>query len=483
MKSNIQKTPGRSLRALLLATTLIGAGLGAVPAVPAWAYVPPEGYADLVDQVSPAVVYIEVTSTGHGSDQNNPAQSPLDEFMKKFGQPGVNPQQPDNQPVHGLGSGYVISSDGEIVTNYHVVENATEVKIKLQDGREFTAKVLGSDKLTDVALLKIDNVKDLPVVPFGDSSKLRVGDAVIAVGNPFGLGGTVTAGIVSAVGRDINFGPYDSYIQTDAAINRGNSGGPLFNTKGEVIGMNSAIFSPSGGSIGIGFSIPADTVQKIVTQLRDSGTVSRGWLGVQIQEINNDLAAALGLASSKGALVADVQPDSPALAAGIKKGDVIVAVDGKDVGKMHELPSLIAAIPADQIAKLDVMRDGKMKQIDVKIGKLSPEKLQMASAAPADTNTSDALGVTVQELTGDIAQELGLKDTDRGVVITRIEPNSPNIDKLQPGDVIQEAGGTAVSSPSELEKVLKVSSDRTAVLLRINRRGTPLYVGAELLHS
>jgi len=483
MTSMVKFLPKHTLKALLLATTLAGSGLVAATSTPVFAYVPPAGYADLVAQVSPAVVFIEVTSTrsSKGGSQS-PAATPFDEFLKQFGQPGLN-GQPDNQPVHGLGSGYIISNSGEIVTNYHVVENATDVQVKLTDGRKFTAKVIGSDKLTDVALLKIDDAANLPTVPFGDSDQIRVGDAVVAVGNPFGLGGTVTAGIISALGRDINFGPYDSYIQTDAAINRGNSGGPLFNTKGQVIGMNSAIFSPTGGSVGIGFAIPSHKVQQIVAQLRSHGSVSRGWLGVQIQQITPDLANAIGLGSDKGALVADVLPNSPALKAGIKKGDVILSVNGTDVAKMHELPAIIAGIPANEDAKLIVMRDGKEMTLNVTIGALSAKATQLASTQQDGQQSTDSLGVTVQMLTPDIAQQLGLKKSDQGVVVTSIDPKSQNADKLLPGDVIQEAGGETVSSPKELDAALAKLGERSAVLLRINRRGTPLYVGAELKNS
>ena len=479
MTSNPRSGPSKTLKALLLATTLAASGLTVANTTPAWAYVPPEGFADLVDQVSPAVVFIEITTTQTTSTQRESSQTPFDEFLKKFGQPNGNDQQ-DRGSRRGLGSGYIISSSGEIVTNHHVVENATEVKIKLQDGREFLAKVVGSDKLSDVALLKIDNVSDLPVVPFGDSTTLRVGDAVVAVGNPFGLGGTVTAGIVSALGRDIQNGPYDSYIQTDAAINRGNSGGPLFNTKGEVIGMNTAIFSPTGGSVGIGFSIPADAVQRVVNDLRDFGEVKRGWLGVQIQEITSDLASALNLPSAKGALVADVQNGSPALEAGFLKGDVILSVNGKTVDKMHDLPAMIAAIQVDKIATIEILRDGKMKTMSVKIGRLSPEKLQMANVDSQGKSPAESLGITVQELTPDIAEQLGLRPSEKGVVVTGVADDSNNIDKLLPGDVIQEAAGRTVATPEDLSKVLAEFADRPAVLLRINRRGTPLYVGAEI---
>jgi len=480
----------RGLKTLLLATAIASAGFAVTVPAPVWAFAPIEGYADLVAQVSPAVVYIEVTSNKpvaqvSGDQSPFPKNSPFNDFFKRFGQPGqpgVNPQQRDRQ-VKGLGSGYIISSSGEIVTNNHVVEGATKVTVKLQDGRTFQAKVIGTDPMTDIALIKIDNAKNLPTVPFGDSAKLRVGDAVMAVGNPYGLGGTVTAGIVSALGRDINSGPYDSYIQTDAAINRGNSGGPLFNTKGQVVGMNTAIFSPSGGSIGIGFSIPANTVERVVAQLRDYGRVSRGWLGVQIQQVTPELASALGLPKAEGALVADVQPNSPALAAGMKNGDVITSVNGKSVAKMHQLPSLIAAIPAGETAKLGVFRDGAMQDINVKIGKLSAKKTKIASIAQPPQNRADPLGVTVESLTPDLAQQLGLGDTVQGVVVTSIDPASPNTDKLKTGDVIEEVAGQAVTTPQDLEAALAKTGKKPVVLLLVNRRGVPLYIGASTVPS
>ncbi len=477
----------RSLQSLALAAAIASAGIAINVPTPVWAYAPPEGYADLVAKVSPAVVFIEVTSTRETPQVLDnqlpfPKGSPFDQFFKRFGQPIPNTPQ-GKQQIKGLGSGYIISSSGEIVTNNHVVEGATHVTVKLQDGRTFKARVLGTDPMTDVALIKIDNAKDLPTVPFGDSSALRVGDAVMAVGNPYGLGGTVTAGIVSALGRDINSGPYDSYIQTDAAINRGNSGGPLFNTKGEVVGMNTAIFSPSGGSIGIGFSIPANTVKSIVAQLREHGKVSRGWLGVQIQQVTPNLATALGLPKPEGALVADVQPNSPALAAGLKNGDVIVSVNGKTVAKMHQLPALIASIPAGNTAKLGVFRNGSMRNFDVKIGQLKPKKTRIASIAEPQSNRADPLGVTVEPLTPSLAQQLGLNELAEGVVVTSIDPNSPNQDKLKTGDVIEEVAGQRVTSPSQLEDALKKAGNKNVVLLLVNRRGVPLYIGASTVPS
>ncbi|MGV6811725.1 MAG: DegQ family serine endoprotease [Brevirhabdus sp.] len=468
----------RATRALTLAAAL---GATALATTPVYAHIPEGGYADLVEQVSPAVVFIEVTGKARATSSASPFPpgSPFEEFFGRRA-PGNERQQP---PAHGLGSGYIISADGEIVTNQHVVDGATEVTVRLADGREFHADVVGSDKATDVALLKISGASDLPTVPFGDSDALRVGEAVVAVGNPFGLGGTVTVGVVSALGRDINSGPYDSYIQTDAAINRGNSGGPLFNEKGDVIGMNTAIFSPSGGSVGIGFSIPAKTVQQVVAQLRNGGEVKRGWLGVQIQQITPDIAEALGLNEPQGALVSAVQPDSPAAAAGFKQGDVILSVNDEAIEEMRELPQVIAAIAAGDEARVAVLRNGDERILDVTIGLLEPSRLTRASA-PADAPLqADPLGVRVERLTPDLARQLGLAPETSGVLVAEVDPEGPNASKLRAGDVIEEAAGKNIASPADLDAVLSSSTDAAAVLLRINRGGNPLYVGADLTRS
>jgi len=470
----------RTTRALTLAT-MLGASALCTTAVPSFAHIPEGGYADLVEQVAPAVVFIEVTGKARADNQPSPFPpgSPFDEFFNRR----APDKEPQNPTMHGLGSGYIISATGEIVTNHHVVEGASAVTVKLADGRKFSAEVVGSDKATDIALLKIADVADLPTVPFGDSEGLRVGEAVVAVGNPFGLGGTVTVGVVSALGRDINSGPYDSYIQTDAAINRGNSGGPLFNEDGQVIGMNTAIFSPSGGSVGIGFSIPSKTVQQVVAQLRDGGEVQRGWLGVQIQSITPDIAAALGLERAHGALVSAVQPDSPAKAAGIRQGDVIVSVGAQVIEDMRALPKVIASIAAGEGASITVLRNGSEKVLNVTIGLLEPEKLTRASA-PADVPLSgDPLGVRVDRLTPDIARQLGLSGAATGVLVVEVDPNGANAAKLRAGDVIEEAGGQKIASLGDLSAALASVQDANSVLLRINRGGNPLYVGAELHQS
>lgn len=488
----------RSLRSLLLASTIATAAMGAVTNLPAWADVPMTGYADLVEKVSPAVVYIEVTGKPVEQAQVDGGQpfgatpfgqnSPMDEFMRRFFQ--NNPQfgqpdaQPDQGPMHALGSGFLISADGEIVTNNHVVDGASEIKVKLSDGREFTARVVGTDPMTDVALIKLEKASDLPFARFGASDKLRVGDAVVAVGNPFGLGGTVTSGIVSAMGRNINSGPYDSYIQTDAAINKGNSGGPLFNTAGEVVGMNTAIFSPTGGSVGIGFSVPAQTIQTVVAQLKDHGAVNRGWLGVMVQPVTEDLAKALGMDATKGEIVGSVQPDSPAAAAKLQSGDVIMAVNGKTVDEKHGLPVQIAALPEGQEADLSILRDGKAESVKVTIGALSPEKLQMASAG-ADTSgqINKTLGISVMPLDADAAAQLGLGPEARGLVVSNVAADGPNGDRLQRGDVIQAAAGQPVATAADLTLALSGVKDKSTVLLQIARKGSMMFVGAAMASS
>ena len=473
----------RSLRRTLLASTLAATSLMTASALPLWAGVPMDGYADLVEKVTPSVVFIEVTAKADPAlAQANPA--PFDEFMKRFGAPdqGQNPdQQPDGGVMRGLGSGFIISADGEIVTNNHVVDGATAIKVRLEDGREFSAHVVGTDPMTDVALIKLDNASGLPVATLGTADKLRVGDAVVAVGNPFGLGGTVTSGIVSAMDRDIHSGPYDSFIQTDAAINKGNSGGPLFNTGGDVVGMNTAIFSPSGGSVGIGFSVPVQTIADVVTQLRDHGHVDRGWLGVLIQPMTPDLADALGLKTPEGAIVASVQPDSPASAAKLQSGDVIVSVNGVTVDKTHDLPGMVASVASGKTADLAILRGGKAETVSVTIGALTPEKFGLASA-PATSGEEQVapLGLTAQALNSELAQGLGLPSEAAGLVIDKVEPASANADRLMPGDVIVEAAGKPVASVEALRTAVAGATSKSTVLLKVMRDGKPMFVGAAI---
>ncbi len=379
MQSSPIKSSRRSLASLALIAAL--ASSSALVMVPQGAMAEPAGgYANLVTKVSPSVVYIEVTEKQTQDSQSGlPQGFPFQEFSQRFGipMPGGqgNDQQAQNAPaMHGVGSGFIIDSKGLIVTNNHVVDGATNVKVTLQDGRTFDAKVIGTDPLTDVAVIKVDTTEPLPAVTFGSSKDIRVGDDVMAVGNPFGLGGTVTTGIISAKARDIGGNAYDDYLQTDAAINKGNSGGPLFNDQGQVVGMNTAILSPTGGSVGIGFAVPSDLVQKIVDQLEHGGKVAHGWLGVQIQAVTPDIAAALGMDTPNGAMVAAVSPDSPAAKAGLKRGDIITSFGGTDIKQLRDLPRAVAMTAPDTKAPLVVLRGGKSVDLDVSVGQLPPQK-------------------------------------------------------------------------------------------------------------
>src|SRR5690625_2482177 len=343
---------------------------------------------DLVERVSPSVVTVFTTqnveeSSGMGGDAFGfPDGSPFEEFLRRFGIPdGMVPGLPGpgrQAPRQGLGAGFVFEAHGYIITTHRVVEGADEVKVRFDGGEELDAEVDGTDPQTDIALIKVDPKKDLPALKLGNSSDIRVGEDVIAVGNPFGLGGTVTRGIVSAIGRDINAGPYVDFIQTDAAINRGNSGGPLFDLDGNVIGVNSAIYSPSGGSVGVGFAIPSDLVKDVVAQLRERGSVDRGWLGVAIQTGKRDIASAMGLDEAKGALVASVVNDSPAVGV-LEIGDVILTYDGKQVPDSRALPRLVAATSAGSTVDVEVLRNGEKKTVQIKVGELKSER--QASAA------------------------------------------------------------------------------------------------------
>jgi serine protease Do len=469
----------------------VRAGLGAAAAgALLWAAAPgiasaDAALADLVERVSPSVVTVFTTQdasaevTG-GQQFGFPEGSPLEDFFRRFGMPNGIPAPQGNAPQHGLGSGFLLDSDGYIITNNHVVEDASEVKVKLDDKRELVAKVIGTDKQTDLALLKID-AKNLQHVTLGDSDKLRVGDDVVAVGNPFGLGRTVTSGIVSALARDINAGPYVDFIQTDAAINRGNSGGPLFDTAGNVVGVNSAIYSPNGGSVGVGFAIPSNTVKTVVAQLRDGGSVARGWLGVAIQGVTPDIAEALGLAEPKGALVASVADDGPSHAV-LKSGDVIVSFDGKPVNESRDLPKLVGATKAGSNVAVDILRNGKPETVKVKIGTLPTERHAANSASPdnRDGTASEKLGATLSALSPDARQQLGLDDSVQGAVVTSLKGDGPASSAgLQVGDVIVQVGSQPVAGPGDLETALgKLTTD--AALLLVNRHGDQIFVGVKL---
>jgi len=451
---------------LLSATALTTASLLA-PTLPVYAETQPivatsnQGYADLVEKVMPAVISVEVKFANvanneqggmdddnddeHNNMPNLPEDSPFRDFFKQF--PQFKNGMPNNMPnkqqrphnAMGQGSGFIISADGYAVTNNHVVQNADEVSVKMNDGTEHKAKVIGTDPKTDLALIKIDSDKPFAFVKFA-AKEPRVGDVVIAVGNPFGLGGTVTSGIISARGRDIGSGPYDDFLQIDASINRGNSGGPAFDLEGNVVGINTAIFSPSGGSVGIGFAIPASTAQDVVESLKNNGSVTRGWLGVQIQSVTEDIAESMGLDIEKGAIVADVTDDSPALAAGIKTGDTITKVNGEEVSDPRDLAKKVARLAPGKTTKVELIRNGKTMEIDVELGKMPGDK-QASAGDSAPTQTSFA----------DLGLKLAPGNDGDGVSVVEVKPGSAAEEKgLKAGDVILEVAGKEVHDPADV---------------------------------
>ena len=440
----------------------------------------PDSFADQVEVLSPAVVNISTTTiVRQGPDTEMPQfppGSPFEEFFKNFGD--------DNRQrrAASLGSGFIIDAEGIVVTNFHVIENAEEITVTLADETSFTAKVLGQDQKTDIAVLKIDpGDVALTAVPFGDSDKLRVGDWVLAIGNPFGLGGTVTAGIVSARGRDIGNGPYDDFIQTDASINRGNSGGPLFNTDGEVIGINTAIFSQSGGSVGIGFAISSNLATRVTKQLVEFGTTRRGWLGVFIQEVTPDIADTLGLDAPAGALVSSVNENSPADLAGLEPGDVILSFDNKKIDRMRDLPRIVAETDIGTKVVVEIFRGGRPSTVEVTLGELEKAELVgLVDEQPAgDAQTLDRLGFTVDDLDAELAEELGLEVTLTGVVVTEVAEGSPAMEKgVEPGDIIRRFGQRRVENAADLAQSVSETRDsgRSGVLLLIERDGRERFV-------
>jgi serine protease Do len=453
----------------------------------------PASFADLVQKFSPAVVDITTSSIvaakGDGQMQVPPG-SPFEKFFKDFndqngGGDGQSPDQP-MQRSEALGSGYIISADGYIVTNNHVIDGADDIEVETFGHKTFKAKLVGRDLKTDVALLKVDSKDPLPFVSFGDSDKMRVGDWVVAMGNPLGQGFSVSAGIVSALGRELN-GTYDNFFQTDAAINKGNSGGPLFNVNGEVIGMNTAILSPSGGSIGIGFSMASNVVSKVVDQLKQYGETRRGWLGVRIQDVNQDVADAMGLAEAKGALVTDV-PDGPGKDAGILSGDVIVSFNGKEVKDSKELVRVVADSPIGETVPVVVLRDGKSQDLNVKLGRREDAEAQSEPAAQKSTTpekpaTGIVLGLTLQPFTDDMAGDLGMKEGDKGLVVMKVDVASEAYTKgLREGDVISEAGQQKVATIKDLKAQVTEAKDagRKSLLLLVRTQGDPRFVALSL---
>ncbi|MFO1183277.1 MAG: Do family serine endopeptidase [Bauldia sp.] len=458
-------------------------------------------FADLAEKVSPAVVSVRVRANGRTANAQDffggppggdpfpglPQDSPLRRF---FGNPdqnqgGRNAPRPQGRQGVSLGSGFFVSEDGYIVTNNHVVDNGIDFTIITDDGTQYTAKLVGKDDKTDVAVLKVDANRPFTYVKFAEDSP-RVGDWVVAVGNPFGLGGTVTAGIVSARGRQIGSGPYDDYLQIDAPVNRGNSGGPTFNIRGEVVGINTAIYSPSGGSVGIAFDIPAATAAKVVNDLRTNGTIVRGWLGVQIQPVNATIADSLRLRGTKGALVSEPQAGSPAEASGIKAGDVILSIDGRPVADPRELALMVASYPPNASVKVAVWRDGAQQEITVKLGKL-PSDQQLAAvnpgndrAAPGNTGRNANQGTQLQGLGVTLTTS---RDAAGGVLISRIDPNGVAAQAgLDVGDVILTVGGTKVANAADVDKAVNQAKQQglKAVLLRVKSGDDTQFVALPL---
>ena len=494
----------RSTYRVVLATTVAVAV--AIPLVAGAAQARgPDNIADVAEKVINAVVNV---STSQSVDNRNsatpspslPPGSPFEEFFDEFfknrrGQQGDNNNNNQNRPntprrVNSLGSGFIIDPSGIVVTNNHVIADADEVTIILNDGTRLKAEILGRDTKVDLALLRVKPEKPLVAVQFGDSDKLRLGEWVVAIGNPFSLGGTVTAGIVSARNRDINSGPYDNYIQTDAAINRGNSGGPLFNLDGEVIGVNTLIISPSGGSIGIGFAVPSATAIAVIEQLREFKEVRRGWLGVRIQQVTDDIADSLNIKPARGALVAGIDEKGPAKPAGIEAGDVIIKFDGKDIKEMKDLPRIVADTPVGKDVDVTIVRKGKEESRVVKLGRLEDGEKQAAltpnkDAAPQEkTVVQKTLGLNLANMSDDLRKRYKIKDSVKGVVITGVEAQSPAADKrLNAGDVVVEVSQEAVSDTDALQKrvdQLKMEGRKSALLLVANADGELRFVALSL---
>jgi serine protease Do len=458
----------------------------------------PESVAGAAERLLPAVVNISTTQkveggTGQVPIPNLPENSPFKEFFDDFFEKQQREGEQPQRKASSLGSGFVVDPAGTIVTNNHVIDGAEEIEVKFSDGTTLKAKLLGKDTKTDLAVLKVEPTSPLPFVSFGDSDALRVGDWVMAIGNPFGLGGSLTLGIVSARNRDINAGPYDDFIQTDAAINRGNSGGPLFNMDGEVVGINTAIISPSGGSIGIGFSVPANTAKMVIDQLREFGETRRGWLGVKIQTITPEIAESLNLGSPEGALVSDVVPTGPAEKAGIKAGDVIVSFNGKTIREMRDLPRLVADTPVEKSVDVIIARSGTKQTFKVTLGRLEEaEKItEVAASTPETGNTPqpqslDVLGMKIAALNDELRKKFSIQPQVQGVVVLSVDENSSAFEKrIEPGDVITEADQRPARLPKDLTDRVKEVEERgkDSILLLVSKsaqQGEPRFIGLKL---
>ncbi len=435
----------------------------------------PDSFADLAEAVLPAVVNISTTQSV--TAESGDLQEFEDLFRDFFDKQNPNRRQGPRRST-SLGSGFVIDSAGYIVTNNHVVSDAEEVTVRLYDDTNLKAEIVGRDEKTDLALLKVEARKPLPFVKWGDSDSIRIGDWVVAIGNPFGLGGSVTAGIVSARQREINAGPYDDFIQTDASINKGNSGGPMFNLAGEVIGINTAIFSPSGGSVGIGFAVPSALARHVIEQIREYGRTRRGWLGVNIQTVTDELAEGLKLPTASGALVSNVADGSPAATAGIEKGDIILKFDGRDIGEMRRLPRIVADTPIDKTVDVLLWREGREQRVKVKIGELNEAEVAALPEQPEQQVPEgakiEALGMSLAEVTPELREKFQLEQSAAGVLVIGVADGSAAAEKgLQPGDVVVEVDQKEVSTPQDVEAQIAAArkTGQRVVTFLIYRQG------------
>ena len=466
--------------------------------LPAGARGTPESFADLADKLSPAVVNISTTQyvDRKKTDDASPGTVPWDQWFRDYldkrdGGSGDN-NKGQRRRQTSLGSGFIIDKAGYVVTNNHVIEDADQISVILEDDTVLEAKVVGRDEKVDIALLKVEAKKDLPTVGWGNSAQVRVGDWVVAIGNPFGLSGTVTAGIVSARARDIKSGQYDDYIQTDAAINRGNSGGPLFNMEGQVIGVNTAIFSPSGGSVGVGFASSANLVRPVLEDLRKYGRTRRGWIGVQVQSVSEEIALSLGLDKARGALVSQITDGGPATASGIESSDVILSFDGKPIDKMSELPKVVAQTPIDKAVDVQLWRKGQQKTVKLKVAELkdSSEKVVASAKVPSaphqevkKTELKD-LGVSVIEISEDARQKYQIPESVHGLVVAAVDEYSDAALKgLRPGDVIDEIQQQRIANVADADTAIHHAKDtaRKVVLLRIMTAGGIRYVPVKMV--
>ena len=497
--SRVSKTAAAGVLSLVLAgAQLQGVAFASETALPTRTHAAslqqhPGSFSALIKQVKPAVV--SIATTGNGAMPNGmqqfqfgmpelPEGSPFGEFFQRFfDSMPRSPEGGQQFEMKGAGSGFIISAEGLIVTNHHVIDDTSKIEVVMNDGTRYDAIVKGVDSKTDLALLKIEPGQPLPYVAFGDSDSAEIGDWVVAVGNQFGLGGSATAGIISARGRDIQAGPFDAFLQIDAPINRGNSGGPLFDTAGNVIGINTAIYSPSGGNVGIGFAIPSNMAKEIVAELENNGTVARGWLGVEIQPVSEAIADSLGLEQARGALVANVIKDSPASRSGFKAGDVILNMDGESIDEFKDLPKRVAATRAGSQSVFEVYRDGGKHSVNVEIGSMPGGGEKLAQAEEGNKVETAKLGLQLASLTPENRERYKLGKDSSGVLVAGVDRNSPASKAgIRPGSVINMVGQKTVESPDDVIEHVRHASEQkqSAVLLRVEYRGQNRFVAVKL---